>query len=43
MEVITKDEICWDRNSQAKRIEGYRFKLWMIERKKRHDGHKGIH
>ena len=43
MEVITKDEIRVDRNSQAKRIEGYRCKLWMIERKKRQDGHKGIH
>ena len=43
MEVITKDEISVDRNSQAKRIEGYRFKLWMIERKKKNYGCKGIH
>lgn len=43
MEVVTKDKIRLDRDSQAKRIEGYRFKLWMIERKMKHDGCKRIH
>ena len=43
MEVITKDEIRPDSKSQADRIEGYRFKLWMIERKKKNYGCKGIH
>jgi hypothetical protein len=36
MEVITKDEVRLNRNDQARRIEGYRFNLWMMERKKRH-------
>ena len=43
MEVITKDEIRRVRDAQAKRIEGYRFKLWMMERKRRNDGRKRIH
>ena len=43
MEVITKDEIRLDRNKQAQRIEGYRFRLWMIERKRRRNGYKRIH
>ena len=43
MEVITKDEIRLDKDGQGKRIEGYRFKLWMIERKKKDYGCKGIH
>ena len=43
MEVITKDEIRLNRSDQAKRVEGYRFKLWMMERMKKDDGHKGIH
>ena len=43
MEVITKDEVRLNRNDQAKRIEGYRFKLWMMERKRKRYGSKGIH
>ena len=43
MEVITKDRIRLDRERQAKRIEGYRFKLWMMERKSRDYGSKRIH
>ena len=43
MVVITKDEIRPDRKSQADRIEGYRFKLWMMERKRKRYGSKGIH
>ena len=43
MEVITKDEICLNRSKQAKRIEGYSFKLWMMERKRKHYGSKRIH
>ena len=43
MEVIAKDEIRLDRNKQAQRIEGYRFRLWMIERKRRRNGYKRIH
>ena len=43
MEVITKDEISLNRSKQAKRIEGYSFNLWMMERKKKNDGNKGIH
>ena len=43
MEVITKDEVRLNRTNQARRIEGYRFKLWMMERKRRHDGRKRIH
>ena len=43
MEVITKDRICLDRDVQAKRIEGYRFKLWMIERMSKKDGSKRVH
>ena len=43
MEVITKDRIRLDRERQEKRIEGYRFKLWMMERKRKRYGSKGIH
>ena len=43
MEVITKDRIQLDRERQEKRIEGYRFKLWMMERMKEDYGRKGIH
>ena len=43
MEVITKDEIRLNRSDQAKRVEGYRFKLWMMERKRKHNGSKRIH
>ena len=43
MEVITKDEIRLNRSDQAKRVEGYRFKLWMMERKRKHNESKRIH
>ena len=43
MEVITKDVIRLDKERQAKRIEGYRFKLWMIERMSKTDGSKRVH
>ena len=43
MEVITRDEIRLNRNKQAQRIEGYRFRLWRIERKRRRNGHKRRH
>ena len=43
MEVITKDRIRLDRERQEKRIEGYRFKLLMMERKRRDYGSKRIH
>ena len=43
MKVITKDEVRLNRNDQARRIEGYRFKLWIMERKRRYDGRKRIH
>ena len=43
MEVIAKDVIRLDKDRQAKRIEGYRFKLWMMERMRRENGSKGIH
>ena len=43
MEVITKDRTQLDRERQEKRIEGYRFKLWMMERMSNKDGSKGIH
>ena len=43
MEVITKDRISLDKERQAKRIEGYRFKLWMMERMSKKDGSKRIH
>ena len=43
MEVITKDRIRLDRERQEKRIEGYRFKLWMMERMSKKDGSKRIH
>lgn len=43
MEVITKEVIRLDKDRQAKRIEGYCFKLWMMERMRRDNGSKGIH
>jgi len=43
MEAITKDVIRLDKERQAKRIEGYRFKLWMMERMSKKDGCKRIH
>ncbi len=43
MEVITKDVIRLNRETQVKRIEGYRFKLWMMEKERKHDGCKRIH
>ena len=43
MEVITKDRIRLDRERQEKRVEGYRFKLGMMERKRRDYGSKRIH
>ena len=43
MEVITKDRISLDKERRAKRIEGYRFKLWMMERMSKKDGSKRIH
>lgn len=43
MEVITKDRIHLDKDSQTKRIESYRFKLWMMERMSKKDGSKRIH
>ena len=43
MEVIAKDVIRLDKDRQAKRIEGYRFKLWMMERMRSENGSKGIH
>ncbi len=43
MEVITKDRIQLDREHQEKRIEGYRFRLWMMERMSKKNGSKRIH
>ena len=43
MEVITKEVIHLDKDRQAKRIEGYRFKLWMIERMRSENGSKGLY
>lgn len=43
MEVITKEELRDARDRQADRMTSYHFKLWMMERKKRHDGSKRIH
>lgn len=43
MEVITKEELRDARERQAERMTRYHFKLWMMERKKRHNGSKRIH
>ena len=42
-EVITEEEIRMAREAQADRLTSYHFKLWMMERKKRHNGSKRIH
>ena len=42
-EAITEEEIRMVREAQADRMTSYHFKLWMMERMKKDDGHKGIH
>ncbi len=42
-EVITGEEIRNAKERQADRMTSYHFKLWMMERIKEDDGHKGIH
>ena len=42
-EAITEEDIRMVREAQADRMTSYHFKLWMMERKKRHNGSKRIH
>ena len=42
-EAITEEEIRMVREAQADRMTSYHFKLWMMERMKKDDGHKEIH
>ena len=39
----TEEDIRLVREAQADRMTSYHFKLWMMERMKKDDGHKGIH
>ena len=42
MEVITKEELRQMKDAQADRMRRYKFMLWIMDRRKRHDGHQGI-
>ena len=42
-EVITDEDVRMARESQADRMESYRFKLWIMGKEHEHDGHKRIH